>query len=77
MDRKTDLGTMLKAIVLYIDKNGWSPSYQDLCDMTGLRSRSGVRSYLEVLALKGYLKLGDGPRQITVTDEGRRHAEEA
>lgn len=77
MERKVDHNVMLKAVVSYIDKYGWSPSYQDLCDMTGIKSRSCIRTYLEVLGLKGFVRLGDGPRQIMVTDEGRRRAQEA
>lgn len=41
---------LLKFITRYIDQNGVSPSYDDICKALFLKSRSGVGQMLQALA---------------------------
>ena len=46
---------MLDIIKEYIKNNGFSPSYEELKQLCGLRSKSGVHRYLHCLKERGYI----------------------
>ena len=46
---------MLDIIKRFIKKNGFSPSYEELKQLCGLRSKSGVHRYLYCLKERGYI----------------------
>ena len=55
------------AIVSYMFENQYPPSVQELCDITGLKSKSSVLAHLVSLEKKGYIKTVPGtPRAIKV-----------
>lgn len=61
---------ILEAIKDYIDKNGFSPSIRDICDIAGLKSKSTVHGYLKSLENKGYIqRLENFPRALTIAKE--------
>lgn len=44
-----------KFIKEFIEKNGWSPSYQEIMEHLGLKSKSGVHRTIKILVERGYL----------------------
>jgi repressor LexA len=46
---------MLNVISKFIKKNKYSPSYEELKQLCGLRSKSGVHRYLNNLKERGYV----------------------
>ena len=46
---------MMDTIKEYIRTNGFSPSYEELKQLCGLRSKSGVHRYLHCLKERGYI----------------------
>ena len=46
---------MLDIIKKFIKKNGFSPSYEELKQLCGLRCKSGVHRYLYCLKERGYI----------------------
>tara|TARA_R110002020_G_scaffold175464_1_gene367341 strand:+ start:2745 stop:3011 length:267 start_codon:yes stop_codon:yes gene_type:complete len=46
---------MLDIIKDYIDNNKFSPSYEELKQLCGLRSKSNVHRYLHCLRERGYI----------------------
>ena len=46
---------MLDLIKQYIKSNGFSPSYEELKQLCGLRSKSGVHRMLHCLKERGYI----------------------
>lgn len=71
---RADPEETLRAVAAYIAEHGWAPSYREICEAAGIASTSGVREVLMCLEQRGYIRLGNGARQITLTDEGREHA---
>ena len=58
---------MLDIIKEYIKKNGFSPSYEELKQLCGLRSKSGVHRYIYCLKERGYVMFKkDAHRNIMV-----------
>lgn len=60
---------ILKSIVSYIEEHGYSPSVRDICDMTGLKSTSTIKSHLDRMFRDGLLETDCGigtPRAIRV-----------
>ena len=45
----------LKQIQSFISANGYSPSYEELKQLTGLKSKSNVHSKMHALKRRGYL----------------------
>jgi len=52
--------------------NGYPPSIRELCEMTGLRSTSSVKSHMEKLKMEGYITSQSGkPRAVSLTEKGQ------
>lgn len=49
---------VLASIRRYVEKYGYAPSFREIGDDAGLKSPSSVKHQLQVLADKGYIKLG-------------------
>lgn len=47
---------VFNAIVDYIKEHGYSPSFRDLCDLTGLKSTSNIHYYVHKLMDKGKIE---------------------
>jgi len=61
---------LLDYIKDYIQKNGVSPSYEDIRKKLKLSSLSSVHDYIEVLAKKGYIeKNGNSARSIEIKND--------
>ena len=58
---------MMDTIKEYIRTNGFSPSYEELKQLCGLRSKSGVHRYIYCLKERGYVMFKkDAHRNIMV-----------
>lgn len=47
---------VFNAIVEYIKEHGYAPSFSDLCNLTGLKSKSSVHKYVHNLIKKGKIE---------------------
>ena len=45
----------LAEIKEFIEKNGYSPSYEEIKQMTNMRSKSNVHAYVQELKKRGYI----------------------
>ena len=45
----------LQQIQVFIEKNGYSPSFEEIKQMTGMKSKSNVHSYVHALKKRGYI----------------------
>jgi len=45
----------LKVIKDFVDVNGYSPSYEEMKQMNGMRSKSNVHAYVYSLKKRGYV----------------------
>ncbi|MGF7059305.1 LexA family protein [Brassicibacter mesophilus] len=62
---------VLRAIDVYINANGISPTVRNLCDLLGLKSSSTVHGYLNRLEKDGCITKKDTiPRSIRITERG-------
>lgn len=50
----------------YITVNGWAPSIREMMPVIGTVSTSTAAYQLGKLVDKGWIKRGDGPRQIAI-----------
>ena len=46
----------LQVIQAFIDANGYSPSYEELKQLNGMKSKSVVHGYVQSLKKRGYLE---------------------
>lgn len=46
---------LLNVIKEYIEKNGFSPTIRELCQLTGKKSPATIKVCLDVLLVKGYI----------------------
>lgn len=61
---------ILQAITAGVATNGYPPTVQELCEISGLRSKSSVHHQLMMLEMKGYIRREFGrSRAITVLQE--------
>lgn len=51
---------VLEAIEYFINENGYSPTVQELCDLTGNKSKATVFNKLMQLEEKGYISTKNG-----------------
>lgn len=55
-----------EAIIAYFKENGYSPTYRELCEMTGCKSTRTIRLHLNRLIEEGRIQVGNfhEPRTI-------------
>lgn len=64
-------------IIKYTTKYGYPPSFDDLKEHTGFRSKSSISHYIEMLQVKGLIETNGKSRAIKVVGyEYRRVADE-
>lgn len=64
---------VLKAIYLYIQANGISPTVRNICDLVGVKSSATGYSHLNVLESRGYITRKETiPRSIGITEKGMK-----
>lgn len=63
---------VLRCINDFVVKNGYCPSYRDMCAGTGIKSTSTVKYIVDFLAEAGYIKrpAGRAFRSVAITDSG-------
>lgn len=61
-----------RAVVKFIDENGYSPSMRELCRMCGLASPSTVLTHLRMLQTMGRIQMAEGGRARSITLPPRR-----
>ena len=49
---------VLDAIRSHVAKHGYAPSFREIGDLVGLKSPSSVKHQLQVLADRGYIRIG-------------------
>jgi repressor LexA len=57
---------ILHLIADSVEKFGYPPTYQQLCDVLGIHSKNGVKKHIDALVAKGYLKKDSSPRGIRI-----------
>jgi SOS-response transcriptional repressor LexA len=64
---------VLRIVAEFIRCNGYSPSYADLCDATGLSSLATIHGHVKTLQHYGYVEgLFNRTRSLRVTRKGLR-----
>ena len=59
---------ILQLIADSVEKYGYPPTYQQLCDTLNISSKNGVRKHIEALVAKGYLEKDSSPRGLRIID---------
>lgn len=54
----------------YIDRHGFSPSYDEIRDALELSSKSGVHRLISALKVRGYVSSSGGVRDLCITPAG-------
>jgi repressor LexA len=57
---------ILHLIAESVEKYGYPPTYQQLCDILGIHSKNGVKKHIDALVAKGYLKKDSSPRGLRI-----------
>ena len=60
---------MLQSIIGYMEKHGYSPSFREIREMTGIKSTSTIQTHMEKLLKEGKIETDAGfntPRAIRV-----------
>lgn len=60
---------ILQSIIAYIKEHGYSPSFQELCDITGIKSTSSIQYQINKMLECGMLETDCGigmPRALRV-----------
>lgn len=57
---------LLEAIEWFINENGYSPTIEELCKLTGNKSKATVFDKLMILEEKGYIKTTSGKARSIV-----------
>lgn len=60
-----------KAIKIFIDRNGYSPSIREICGMCGLSSPATVWYHLKRLKDKGFIDYKKGKNRTIVIKEDK------
>lgn len=47
---------LYKVMAQYYERNGYMPSYQEMADMLGLQSKSGIQRMIEEMEKRGALR---------------------
>lgn len=61
---------LLEAIAYFINKNGYSPTVEELCELVGNKSKATVFNKLMQLEEKGYIKTTIGKARSIVVMKG-------
>jgi repressor LexA len=68
---------ILQLIADSVEKYGYPPTYQQLCDILGISSKNGVKKHIDALVAKGYLEKDSSPRGIRIiSPEYKPHGQE-
>jgi len=63
---------ILELIADSVENYGFPPTYQQLCDILGIRSKNGVKKHIDALVMKGYLEKDSSPRGLRIIDPDYR-----
>jgi repressor LexA len=57
----------LRILQHYVKEHGFSPTVRELCQITGIKSTSTIKGYIDRLVEKGVIEKEDGkPRTIRI-----------
>jgi repressor LexA len=62
-ERQEDL---LKMVARYIEKKGYAPTYSEIAEELGIKSKSAVMNHINALVEKGYLEKGSSARSLRI-----------
>jgi repressor LexA len=57
---------ILELIAESVEKQGYPPTYQQLCDVLGISSKNGVKKHIDALVSKGFLEKDSSPRGMRI-----------
>jgi repressor LexA len=57
---------VLELIADAIERDGYPPTYQQLCDILGFSSKNGVKKHIDALVAKGYLEKDSSARALRI-----------
>jgi repressor LexA len=68
---------ILELIADAIERDGYPPTYQQLCDVLGFSSKNGVKKHIDALVAKGYMEKDSSARGMRIIDpEFKPHGNE-
>ncbi len=59
---------ILQLIADSVEEYGYPPTYQQLCNILGIRSKNGIKKHIDALVAKGYLEKDSSPRGLRIID---------
>ena len=59
---------ILELIADAIERDGFPPTYQQLCDVLGFSSKNGVKKHIDALVAKGYMEKDSSARGMRIID---------
>jgi len=65
--------TMLRFVARYVYEHGRQPSYQEVCEHFGWRSRNAVTSHLTRLEKSGVIQMHHGRRAIVFKGDWKNY----
>jgi len=66
---------ILELIADSVERQGYPPTYQQLCDVLGISSKNGVKKHIDALVSKGFLEKDSSPRGLKIiSPEYKPHA---
>lgn len=65
---------ILHLIADSVERYGYPPTYQKLCDILGISSKNGVKKHIDALVTKGYLEKDSSPRGMRIINEAYKPA---
>jgi len=60
---------ILQIIADSVERNGYPPTYQQLCDKLGIQSKNGIKKHIDALVRKGFLENDSTARGLRIIAE--------
>ena len=57
---------ILQVISKSVEKNGYPPTYQQLCDILNISSKNAIKKHMDALVKKGYIERDSSPRGLNI-----------
>jgi repressor LexA len=57
---------ILQVISKSVEKNGYPPTYQQLCDILNISSKNAIKKHMDALVKKGYIERDSSPRGLKI-----------
>jgi repressor LexA len=57
---------ILQVIANSVEKNGYPPTYQQLCEIFNISSKNAIKKHMDALVKKGYIEKDSSPRGLRI-----------